>query len=156
YRIAPTVESRSSLFHSLAGHGYREAYSARDNGSNVLSVAFSPDGKTLAFGTRGAKIFLLDAASGTQRAVLSNHRHWVWGLAFSSDGKTLISGSWDKTLISWDVASGQAIGLPFSGHVGEVQSVAISPDGRTVASGSWDKTMILWDVATHQPIGEPL
>src|SRR6266567_198951 len=94
HRIDPTVESRSSLFDSLAGHGYLEAYGATDNGSHVLSVAFSPDGKTLAFGTRAAKIFLLEAASGTQRAVLSDHRSWVWGLAFSPDGKTLVSGSW--------------------------------------------------------------
>jgi len=155
YRIKPTLESVDSLFDSLKGHGYLKKYSG-GNGSYLLSVAFSPDGKTLAFGTQDMKIFLLDAATGAQRAVLTDHHSWVWSVAFSPDGKTLVSGSSDKTLMLWDAATGRPIGQPLTGHEGEVKSVAFSPDGKTVASGSWDKTVMLWDVASHQPTGQPL
>jgi len=154
-QIKPTLESTDSLFDSLKAHGYLKKYSG-ENGSYPTSVAFSPDGKTLAFGTKDMKIFLLDVATGAQRAVLTDHQSWVWSVAFSADGKTLASGSLDKTLILWDAATGRPIGQPLTGHQDAVKSVAFSPDGRMVASGSWDKTVMLWDVASHQPIGEPL
>src|SRR4051794_14908780 len=70
----------------------------------VISVAFSPDGKTLASG--GASVKLWDVASGKNTVTLKGHTAAVTSVAFSPDGKTLASGSWDKTVKLWDVASG--------------------------------------------------
>ena len=125
--------------------------------SAVTSVAFSPDGGTLAsgsgdvtFGNSGDDtVRLWDVASDREQATLEGHTSGVRSVSFSPDGKTLASGSDDNTVRLWDVASGQEKDV-LEGHTGEVTSVAFSPDGRTLASGggSWDETIRLWDVAT--------
>jgi WD40 repeat protein len=67
-------------------------------------------------------------------------------VAFSPDGKTIVSGGIDGTVRLWDT-SGKAIGQPFKGHEGSVNSVAFSPDGKTIVSGGIDGTVRLWDTS---------
>ena len=69
----------------------------------VYSVAFSPDGKTLASGCDDHTIKLWDVATGKNIATLSGHTNGVRSVAYSPDGKTLASGSSDKTIKLWDV-----------------------------------------------------
>jgi WD40 repeat protein len=113
----------------------------------VLSVAFSPDGQTLASGSHDKTIKLWDVKTGKLRYTLRGHSGSVRSVAFSPDGQTLASGSGDKTIKLWDVKTGK-LRDTLSGHSGSVVSVAFSPDGQTLASGSYDKTIKLWDVKT--------
>ena len=70
----------------------------------VTSVAFSPDGQTLASGSWDKTIRLWDLATRQPRdAPLTGHQSAVNSVAFSPDGRTLASGSEDKTIILWDV-----------------------------------------------------
>jgi WD40 repeat protein len=69
----------------------------------VCSVAFSPDGKILASGSRDKTIKLWDVATGRELRTLAGHTSDVLSVAFSPDGKLLASGSWDKTIKLWDV-----------------------------------------------------
>ena len=106
---------------------------------SVTSVVFSPDGTTLASGSRDDTIKLWDVATGTLKATLEGHEAGVNSVAFSPDGTTLASGSWDGTIKIWDVATGKATLEIYSKRYSEsdefsIYSVAFSPDGNTIAS----------------------
>jgi WD40 repeat protein/nitrous oxidase accessory protein NosD len=113
----------------------------------VNSVAFSPDGRLLASGSRDYTIKLWEVATGSLVRTLEGHTNWVNSVAFSPDGRLLASGSSDRTIKLWEVASGSLV-RTLSGHTSDVNSVAFSPDGRLLASGSDDRTIKLWEVAT--------
>jgi WD40 repeat protein len=114
-------------------------------------VAFSPDGRMLASGSRDSDVILWDPQTGQQIGEpLGGHDDWVNSVAFSLDGRMLTSGSSDNNVILWDPQTGQQIGEPLRGHdvLGDVGvgSVAFSPNVRVLASGSGDNIVILWDV----------
>jgi len=113
----------------------------------VMSVAFSPDGRTLASGSIDGTVKLWDIVSRNQRKTLTGHASEVYSVAFSPDGRTLASGSWDHTVKLWDVPSG-SLRASLRGHTDWVIAVAFSPDGSTIVSGSEDKTVKLWDTSS--------
>ncbi|HRW08893.1 MAG TPA: WD40 repeat domain-containing protein, partial [Caldilineaceae bacterium] len=119
----------------------------------VWSVAFSPDGQTLASGGDAGVIYLWDIASESDqpRQRLAGHSAGISSIAFrpASQGhpQLLVSGSIDRSLRLWDIASGKTIHT-LTGHTERVWSVCFSPDGQMVASGSDDGAVKFWDVTT--------
>jgi WD40 repeat protein len=116
----------------------------RGHTDTIMSVAFSPDGKTLASGAGhfDGTIRIWDVV--TRRPVglpFVGHAAGVRKICFSKDGKMLASaedgkGNWTHSVILWDVASRQPIGKPLTGHIAYISALALSPDGKTLASGS--------------------
>ncbi len=123
---------------------------ARLGKGRIEEVAFSPDGSLLAVASR-IGIWLYDAATSRELALLTGHTSEVTSVSFSPDGSTLASGSRDATVKLWDVATRRNIAT-LTGHRHYVSSVSFSPDGSTLASGSWDYAVKLWDVATRRNI----
>ena len=115
----------------------------------VRSVAYSPDGQTLASGSDDNTIKLWNVNTGNLLQTFTGHSDLVWSVAYSPDGQTLASGSWDKTIKLWDVKTGKLL-QTLEGHSDLVWSVAYSPDGQTLASGSGDDTIKLWNVKTGE------
>ena len=103
---------------------------------------------TIAVGGESGSIFILNAITGVQVAILSGHTKYVNSLVFSSDGASLVSGSGDKTIKLWDIQTGGVV-KTFHGHTRYV-SASISADNTTIASGSLDKTIRLWDIQTGE------
>jgi hypothetical protein len=69
----------------------------------LLSVLFSPDGRTLASSGPDNKVHLWEVATGRERHRLEGHRGRVTSLSFSADGNRLISGSNDTSVLIWDL-----------------------------------------------------
>ena len=116
---------------------------------SIASVAYSPDGQTLACGTYDNTILLFDTEAWQHRKTLEGHADTVTTLAFSPDGETLASGSSDNTIRLWHSITGEQI-YRLKGHTESVNDLAFSPDCATLASGGWDGTIRFWDAASGE------
>ena len=97
--------------------------------TSVNSLAFSPDGLTLASASEKS-VRLWDVKTQKTKAILQGGASCV---AFSPDGLTLATTS-EKKVLLWDVKTGQ-IKTTLQGHKWPVSSVAFSPDGLTLGEG---------------------
>lgn len=116
------------------------------------SLAFSPDGKTLAVGSgepsRGGDITLWDLATGKLvKNFAERHLDSVFALAFSPDGKLLASGGADKAVRITDLSTGKVVKV-FEGHTHHVLGVSWRADGRLLASSGADNVVKVWDWTT--------
>jgi WD40 repeat protein len=118
----------------------------------VVSVRYSPDGKSLAVlnGDEQPKLKseyslrLYDAVGGQLRAVVSLPPHVRWnGVTFSPDGKTIAAVGTDIHL--YDVATGRETATLKPDRL--VTAVAFHPSGKSLASVDVRKAVQLWDVA---------
>jgi WD40 repeat protein len=104
------------------------------------AIALSPDGQSLAQGSRGNSVVLWDLATGKQRAgQLQGHDSPVGDLAFSPDGKLLASGGGETCL--WETAAWQGAGI-LAGRAGRL---AFSYSGKRLAAVD-GSTVRLWNV----------
>ena len=115
---------------------------------SVCSVAISPDGQTLASGSRDNLVKLWDLRTG-DHANLEGHQGYVFSVAFSPDGKCLASGSRDGTIRFWDPQVGRERAT-LDEHSTWVMSVGFSPDGGTLISADLKGKVKLWDVPRRE------
>ncbi len=130
--------------------------------SGLASVAFSPDGRTVAAGTTDGHVLLVPVPVPSNLDVLNppNFKATVGteevsGVAFSPHGTLLATASYDRTVRLWSVPSGREVGAPVT-LPGLVTSVAFSPDGKTVAAGVANGSVELLSAATLKPLGAPI
>ncbi len=147
---------------------------------DVVSVAHSRDGKTLAAGyrsaeyrgKRGSGIVVWDPATG-KRLVgkpLGMLEGNVSSIAFSPDGMTIAAGCRSDVMgygegggvVLWNVAARRRdVDTPIESKGKRIAGVAFSPDGKTLAAAYFGLAsgsgVLLWNVETRKPlIAEPL
>jgi WD40 repeat protein len=109
----------------------------------VSTLAFAPDGATLAIGGELGQTTLWDFAKNHARE-LAGHAGTVRALAFTQQGRYLASGGADHGIRFWDTREGTAVSSPIV-HTDAITSLSWSADGRWLAFGSKDKTLHVLD-----------
>ncbi len=115
---------------------------ASDNTCLAYSLAYSPDGKTIAAGSK-RWLRLWDAGSGALIRTFDDARE-IGGLGFAPDGKLLGSVSEDGTATIWNISTGAKV-HQLSVSRRPLRSVAFSPDGTAVAVSGWDGRIYVWN-----------
>ncbi|MCT7974383.1 AAA-like domain-containing protein [Laspinema olomoucense] len=109
----------------------------------VLSVRFSPNGKTLASASGDRRIFLRRTSDGKLIHLLEGHGDRVVAIRFSPDGQLLASASDDGTVRLWRETDGKLLSiLP---HSSPVTSLNFHPDSQILATGTAEGTVNLWN-----------
>ena len=140
--LLDNVQNRPQLLRYLNGHK-----------GAANSVAFSPDGKTLASAGSDSTIVLWDLETLTPIGAPLQTGDVVNTVEFSPDGIILASGSQSNGVTLWDVDTHEPIAQLTEENSGFAGSLAFSPDGRMLLAGNWYPT--LWDIMTQEQIGEP-
>lgn len=123
---------------ALEGHSSRE---------NIYSVAFAPDGQTLASAASDGTVRLWETATGVCLTVINLSPLDAMAVVFSPDGQLLALAVSDWTVRLWDVAT-KTYRTSLSGHSSVVEAIVFSPDQTLLATASRDKTVRLWETAT--------
>ena len=120
------------------------------NTGTVNTIAFTPDGNTLAVGTKGV-LHVLDMPTSQIKSVRLAHLGRILSLMFSPDGKTLACGGSSGLVVLIDVNT-QKQKVTLRGHEEYVNSVKFNPDGTLLASGGEDKKVLLWNAITGEKL----
>ncbi|KAK4988477.1 hypothetical protein LTR66_007304, partial [Elasticomyces elasticus] len=150
------VKFRTAIKERLSGF---ELFGSQVAGDRPVGIArFAPNGQTIAAGTWGGTIKLLDVPNLEEKAVLRGHTDRVGGIAWypgatlpgttvSDAAVNMASSGGEGDIHLWSLTRDTPIST-LSGHSGRVCRIAFHPSGKYLASASYDTTWRLWDVAT--------
>jgi len=123
-------------------------------GAATNTVAYSPDGQTLATADASGRVYLWDTADpghpARRGAPLDAGTGPVAAVAFSPDGGILAAGGANGHVRLWDLTNDDARATALAlldGPANGVNAIAFSPDGRTLAVAGNDSKVWLWTLA---------
>ena len=118
--------------------------------SPVLSIAFSPDGQTLAVGGEDRSIGLWRSSDGHLAHTLEKHTDSVQTVVFSPNGQLLAAGSDDRTIRIWQL-NGNAPIQAAHNLQHNAACLCFSPDGSMLAAGGWGSKVAIWQIEEGCP-----
>jgi hypothetical protein len=172
-RLALGGQQRVEVWDAATGDDVR-VFTGAPN-SLYRTLAFSPDGKTLAVSGVDTTVQLWEMATGKERwhvrlpadPAAPNQPYFrgfvqgVSALAFAPSGRFLAAGGNDRAVHLWDLSSGEEL-PPLTGHTGAVRALVFTPDGRRLVSFDQDGLRLVWSTASFEkgpparllPLGE--
>ncbi len=142
-------------------------YTIKDHSSEIFSIAFNTDGKTLVSAHNYEKMRLWDVTNGQLKATSSGYQ-WqtqIISTAFSPNGEIFVGLSINSpksynipSILLWDATTGEYLSS-LTGHdralsnsrpYGHGGGIVFSSDGKTMVSGSTDGTVRLWNMKTKK------
>lgn len=128
--------------------------SRADRAYNISSVAYSPDGQTIAavggYFKQNKGTVSLWHVQAEKSKIIYEGPDYISSVAYSPDGRTIATGSWNGKIQVWHIVTGEELTAIPTKHIGGVESLAYSPDGKTLVSGGGyrDDIVQLWDAIT--------
>jgi WD40 repeat protein len=137
------------------GNDWRDYGVKGDTIAGVMTIALSPDGKTVASGSQDGTIRLWDIQTGKVVTTRAKHLERVGSMCWSPDGEELVSGFRDGIIVQWMVKRGDGQTW-FTGH-NSVYAVSYSPDATMIATSGHDEMeeIEIWDVNRPNPTHRP-
>lgn len=111
----------------------------------VSSLAVSPDGNRVVFGTERGTVVVWDWHTDGAWHTLTGHDGPVRAVAVRG-ARWVLSGGADRTLRLWDSSTEKEAAI-FRKHASPVVSVAFLSNGNQTLSGDRDLNLLPWDVA---------
>ncbi len=149
---SPTNSNGTALFQVWDTRTGQPIAKSQGRLNTVTSVAFSPDGKTLASGSYFEMVQLWDAETGALKQKQEHHISFASTFAFSPDGTMLATPGEPVRL--WDMRTGK-LQRTFTSprdnrNRGDLRAVTFSADGKTLVGATTEKTLLLWDIRTGE------
>ncbi|NUS74020.1 MAG: protein kinase [Corynebacteriales bacterium] len=161
-RIVDSDEAEVHIWDVPSGHRTSQTFVSD---SSVETLAFSPNGQTVAIDTWG-EVELWDIASHQRIGIIEPEDKSVGAPLFSPDGRTLVTGMSDDPYVTsalafWDVSSLAQIGnLIYLPEQQPVERFSFSPDGNTLITASEKESpgyiVRLWDVQSQNQLRQPM
>ena len=123
--------------------------------SSILSLALSPDDKTLISGSFNGRIKIYNLETGQVENQFFKYNQWVTSLALTQDGKKLISGSADKSgdgsIQIWNLETLDSSKEPIIiNHESSIYSLTITQDDKNLITGSSDGSIKIVNLQTRE------
>ena len=118
----------------------------------ISALAFSPNGKLLAAGSRQQiRLWNMETGNwGGEISAINSYKddrevfHGTEALVFSPDNTVLVNGDGNGRIQLWDMTTGNEL-VTLNGHMEGVETLKFSPDGKTLVSAGQDGTILLWN-----------
>jgi WD40 repeat protein len=121
----------------------------------IVSLAFSPDGRSVLAGTEAGEVTRWDVEMGRQLAPAFSHGRPLHTVAFGPDGRLALTAGADRDVRLWDTATGESFGPPLT-HGDDVTMARFRGDGRFLVTGTKAGDASFWDAVLGRRLGLPL
>ncbi len=133
-RFAATLGRDQIIRFWTLNDDYRLAMEFETEGGEVKGIAYSADGKLLAFGNRTGQVFIWQLEPKQLARRLEAHANQVWALAFSPDSRLLASADRGGQIVVWEAKTGKQL-QKITASEESVWSVLFTADSRFLLVG---------------------
>jgi RNA polymerase sigma factor (sigma-70 family) len=148
YRGEPPSDVVEIWLWDVARDRILRRFQARD--TLVMSLAFTPDGKTIASTGQDPVVRLWDVATGREASIQAGHWSGIARVVVSPVDGTIFTGGKDGTIRRWDADTGRELEV-IASLPHEITAIAVSPDGMKMLVGGGQQ-LRLWSVPERREI----